>query len=248
MAGKRILVVEASENIRRSLETLLTGHGFVVATASSFGEAARAAEARRPGAVVVASRALGGGHSLGDSPALAGVPIIEADRVHEIMREMHDGWQRRGAASRDLITRLERRIRAPWTEALIDAPFDESEAADLSGDLANFPLTDVLESITGCGLTGRLIVSGESISGAIFVDAGAFVHARLDEPYPCDEYLESLDLMLTLGSGRFALHVEELPAELDEHPRLPLMSVLIERLRIEDEGGTTELRPIGLPA
>lgn len=245
MQSRRILIVDGSESVRRALETLIRPRGFEVATAGSAVEAARLAKISRPRAVLVAARAMGPSPltalpALQREPSLAGVPVIEVDRVEEITREIDDGWQRCGTASRSLLTRLERLVHSPWRDlsgALdTDAPGAHPEArAAVSGDLALFPLAPMIEWLATAGLSGRFALRGSSVAGALFIDRGEFVHACLEEPFPCDDDDEAFDLLLTLRRGRFALHAEPLPASLDDRERRPLVGLLVEHLQRRDE-------------
>lgn len=245
MQSRRILIVDGSESVRRALETLIRPRGFDVVSASSAAEAARLARIAAPQALLVAARAMGPSPltalpALQREPALAGVPVIEVDRVQEITREIDDGWQRCGTASRSLLQRLERLVRSPWKElgSSLDAgpttPHPEEQAA-VSGDLALFPLAPMLEWLAKASLSGRFALRGSSVAGAIFLDRGAFVHACLEQPFPCDDDDEAFDLLLTLRRGRFALHAEPLPASLRDLERRPLMGLLVDHLRLGDE-------------
>ncbi|MAE95365.1 MAG: hypothetical protein CL910_11950 [Deltaproteobacteria bacterium] len=121
MHDKRVLVVDGCERVRRTLELLLRPRGFEVEAAGSAAEGLRRARASRPRAVLVAAHTLGAGPldigpRLQEEPDLADLPVIEVDRLQDIVREIQDGWERCGAASRELLGRLERLAQSPWQD------------------------------------------------------------------------------------------------------------------------------------
>ena len=253
MHGRRILIVDGSETVRRTLVTLLRGHGLEVAAAGSAAEALREAQLHPPRLLVVAARPLGPSpldalRGLRAHPLLAAVPALEVDRIQEITREIDDGWQRCGTASRSLLNRVERMLLRrvptapePPTEAL-------HEPSALSGELALFPLPSMLEWLARAGLSGRFALRGRSVSGALFVDGGAFVHAAVEQPFPCDTDDEAFDLLLTLREGRFELYTEPLPDHLQAAERRPLLGLLMEHLRLRDEATRLAAGPAAGPS
>ena len=82
----------------------------------------------------------------------------------------------------------------------------------LNGSLESFALPEVLRFIAGSGITGRVEIEREEVSGELSLDQGTFVAARLsDDEAPANED-EALDVAVLLfdgTGGSFKVEVED---------------------------------------
>src|SRR6266516_680678 len=82
----------------------------------------------------------------------------------------------------------------------------------LNGSLDNFALPDVLRFVASGGVTGRIEITRDEVSGELSVDQGRFVAARLGEdeaPTTVDEALDVAVLLFDGSGGTFQVVQEE---------------------------------------
>ena len=82
----------------------------------------------------------------------------------------------------------------------------------LKGDLAEFPLTDLLSALMGAGRSGALLVEAPFLSGEVYFRGGQVVHAVVQAGERAREGEEALLLLAGLSRAPFRFEPERVPS------------------------------------
>jgi CheY-like chemotaxis protein len=228
----RILAVDDDPNILLLVDAALTAAGHQVVTASSGASALALLEDQLFDAVVLdlvmpELSGLAVLKALREKPATGSLPVLilssrneTGDRVRGL-REGASDYLVKPWDHEELVLRVERLLN------------QGGPALTLSGDLAVYPPWNLLQSVSGSGGTGRLLLSWGSRQGAFGFDGGQLVDATLGGLHGDEAVVAALDL----PAGRFRFQREDRPpqAPVSRRTRSPLGRILLYHAWLKDE-------------
>jgi CheY-like chemotaxis protein len=206
----KVVVVEDDAKLRKFLEVFLSSEDYAVFSAGDGDEGLELVRRVRPQVVIsdVLMQSLGGFEllqRLRADPATAGIPLIFLTAKTAIDDRVAgfnvgaDDYVIKPFAPAELISRIKAVIRRaaanhkPAAETrgpicavgkplVVAELFHRNPQVMLAGQLSAVSLIDVLQSISGTGMTGRLEVCGAD-HGLLEMRAGQIVHAQVNTVY-----------------------------------------------------------------
>ena len=138
-------------------------------------------------------------------------------------------------AAPEIVSRMRRILRKE--ESLRRSGTLARDKEGIEGDLAQFPLSDILQMLGLGQKTARVLVETAAGEGRIFLETGRITHAEA----PGSQGRTALDLLLALRAGRFRItHGITVPQRTIDRDA---MAVLLENLRQVDEQDRDAARP-----